>query len=342
MRILILLFFCFLVVAGTHGFKIYKDSGFDYVVPKKGFEYCKSFTDIIGPEDIALGDNMLYVSSNDNRKLGKNLDYQNGNIFVLNPGYDSLKVMEHDYEGSFHPHGIDYYSGKEGDYLFVVNHKKSFDTIIIFKVIGDTLELFKEIKDPLIANGNDIVAINLNQFYLTRDHLFQNHYLRLLEDFSRIGLGKLLFYNNGKVEIISEGLKFANGLAFDREKNRLYMAEMLAKKIHQFDTSNFKKPKLLIKWDVNGAPDNMFVNKNFLYVASHNKLFDLVLHQVDGKKKSPSSIYEFNKESGSSKLIYSNKGGEISASSIAVPHGNKMYLGTIFNKKFLVCNYEEN
>lgn len=342
MKLLFLLFICILILIGTHGFKIYKDSGFDYVVPKKGFEYCKSLTDIIGPEDIALGTNMLYISSNDNRKLGKNLDYQNGNIFVLNPGFDSLKVMEHDYEGSFHPHGIDYYSSPEGEFLFVVNHKKNFDTVIIFKIIGNNLELYKEIKDPLITNGNDIAAIRLNKFYLTRDHLLQNHFLRILEDASRIGLGKLLFYDNGSVSVIADGLRFANGLAFDKEINRLYMAEMLAKKIHQYDITNLKNPKLLTKWDVPGAPDNMFVNADALYVASHNKIFDLVLHQSSRKRKSPSSIYEFNKSTGSNKLLYSNDGTEISASSIAIPISGKMYLGTIFDKKFLVCNYEED
>lgn len=342
MRMLIVIFVCFVIIVGRHTYKVYVDSGGNYEVPNKSLGYCRSITDIIGPEDLALAGNQVYISSNDNRMLGKNIKYPNGNIFLLNLENGRISLVEHDYQGEFHPHGIDYLESKLGKFLYVVNHKSKEDSILIFRELKGKLILYKEITDKEIANGNDVVAFDLEKFYMTRDHKFRSHIGRFIENFLRIGYGKLVFYNNGDVKVVREGIKFSNGLAIDKKSYRLYMAEMLGKTVHKFDITNLAKPKHIGQQSFDGAPDNIYLDGDHLYVATHNRVLDLKQHQASSEKLSPSTIYRWYVNSGRPEMIYSNDGTEIPAASVAIPVNDKIILGTIFERKLLICDYAKN
>src|SRR5512132_3770480 len=83
-----------------------------------------------------------------------------------------------------------------------------------------------------IVSPNDLVALDADRFYIANDHGARNMLLRSLEDLYGLPLSTVVFWDGGRCHTVATGVVFANGIAIDRARRRIYVASTRSKKIH--------------------------------------------------------------------------------------------------------------
>jgi arylesterase / paraoxonase len=293
-----------------------------------------------GAEDIAL-----------DRKTGFALiaatnftSSENGAMFLLNMNEDSPKPVNLTTDlpfKSFHPHGISFYQSPSGvKKLFVVNHREEGQFIEIFQFTDSTLVHLESITHPLFISPNDIVAVGERAFYLTNDHDEPFSDWRSKKDLLQIPMGNVCFFDGKKAQIMAEGILYANGINKSLDGTKIFVASASGQKIKVFDR-NIKSEKLIESDEIaiNG-PDNIDVDEEGnLWVGCHPKLLAYVAHAKDHSKLSPSEIIKITykgKGSAHSESSYLNDGSEISGSTVCVNLGDKLLIGSVFEKHVLL------
>lgn len=299
---------------------------------------CKTIDRIEGPEDMkAVGDYLLVSSTSLEKRSSR------GNLFLLNKDLQLLNLTK-EIDFTFYPHGIDVFRLEDGYYrVFVVNHRfeKRSSVEIFDLVIEDyTLEHIKTVESPHFYNLNDVAALDDGQFFVSRDHFFKNHYLKLLENFFRMGLGKVFYFNGSDVVDYLGGFNYTNGLALDLDSNTLYVASMTGRNIKSFDISEIDSVRPLDTFQFNYFPDNIALmsDKRELIIGAHPKIFELKKHSENPEKDlSASIILKLDIKSGNVEKIFSDDGNLISGASIALFFHDYMVIGNIFQHHLLVC-----
>ena len=144
-------------------------------------------------------------------------------IFLLDLNLDSPYPVNLNLEGfpdsqipsEFAPHGMGHWITEDGSMLlYVINHRKSSDTVESFVYISSEKILLhrKTFSDPLFHNLNDLVVVGKDEFYVTVDRYFKKSLLRSIEVYSRIALAYVLYFNTTGAIIASERLKYPNGI----------------------------------------------------------------------------------------------------------------------------------
>ena len=123
----------------------------------------------------------------------------------------------------FTPHGVAHWVLGDGSILlYVVNHQREKDTIESFQYDPKTLLLQhrKTHEDPLFYNVNDLVAVDVDKFYLTNDHYFRHHFLKKLEVYLKLPLSTVTYYDgeSGMSKVVATGLTYANGIASSTDR----------------------------------------------------------------------------------------------------------------------------
>uniref|UniRef100_A0A8C5W3K5 Paraoxonase n=1 Tax=Microcebus murinus TaxID=30608 RepID=A0A8C5W3K5_MICMU len=143
-----------------------------------------------------------------------------GKIFLMdlneqNPKAQALKISDGFDKELFNPHGISIFIDKDHTvYLYIVNHPHMKSTVEIFKFEEQerSLVYLETIKHELFTSLNDIVVLGPEQFYVTRDHYFNNFFLRLFEMILDLRWSSILFYSPIGVKVVAEGFSSANGI----------------------------------------------------------------------------------------------------------------------------------
>ena len=120
----------------------------------------------------------------------------------------------------FNPHGLGSWVTEEGDYLlYVVNHRVDFDAIECFIYHPNTksLEHRKTISNSEMYNLNDVVLVEKDLFYTTRDRYSKNPTAKILEVFLRFSYGTILHVDarggSAHVKIAADRLAYGNGIS---------------------------------------------------------------------------------------------------------------------------------
>ncbi|MGB0929850.1 MAG: hypothetical protein ACPGVB_03690 [Chitinophagales bacterium] len=67
--------------------------------------------------------------------------------------------------------------------LWVINHVEGKHSIEIFHLRGDSLTHLETLKEDMMINPNDIVAVGENEFYFTNDHTYTSKIGTLAEGY---------------------------------------------------------------------------------------------------------------------------------------------------------------
>lgn len=68
-------------------------------------------------------------------------------------------------------------------------------------------------------SANNLAIVGPEEFYLSNDHYFHNHYLAQLEYIiPYIRLGNVAHYNKGKVNVVDYFLHTPNGMTIDKNR----------------------------------------------------------------------------------------------------------------------------
>jgi arylesterase/paraoxonase len=306
---------------------------------------------IAGPEDITIDaqTGLAFISVDDRRVNNKNPATLEGAILLmdLSDSIPSLKNITPPGFQDFHPHGISLWTEPDGrQFLFVVNHRqKSWEQVIErFAWRNDSLIHLESIIDAnLMTSPNDVTAVGERSFYVTNDHAYSKSGInRTLEDYLQRAISYVNYYDGASFRKVATGIAYANGINRSADLRKLYVAACTGRKVLIYDR-NPTNGELTLEQeiDVNTGVDNIELGENgSLWIGSHPQLLKFVAHAADPAKFSPSQVIKLSKDKdGKYKLeeIFLNDGSSYSGSTVAAVYKDKILIGSVFEKTFLVC-----
>jgi hypothetical protein len=291
------------------------------------------FEPIPGPEDMDYDrwNNRIIVSSQDRRNTE-----MPGNLYGLDPENGIIGVLRRANEPpdfAFHPHGISIVQSDDGSLLlYVIVHGEETDeetshSIAVYEVNTEGLTLLEILEDPLLESPNDLAAYPDGRLYVSNDSSKDGGMMEMLLGLKR---SSVVFYDgNGSWKRVATRLAMANGVAVDGDT--VYVAATRDNRVFSFTAEadgDLSDKKRIVK--IKG-PDNFYLDKDKLYVASHEKMFKLFAHFSNPEKHSPSRLYGIDLTTNRKELVFHDEGGLISAVSVGIPLGDSVYLGQIFD-----------
>jgi len=323
---------------------LYQAGVFKTLVPHSELTDIKVYENAAGTEDIAVNraKGFMFISSSDRRALiaGENPD---DGIFMLDLNADpniQPKKIPTNFKGEFHPHGISLLSKMNTDYLFVINHNKQGDIIELFEFKDQMLNHLRSFKGNLMCCPNDLVAVDVDKFYVTNDHGNKKGFMRFVEDYLKIAESSVLYFDGEAFTTAYDNLNYANGINVSSDGAKIYVAETTGKKITVLNRNTITgELDWVFEKHIDSGLDNITIDgEGNLWIASHPKLLKFVAHAADAKKISPSQVLkltpngenDFNVEE-----IYLNEGEQISASSTALYYQGELFIGVVFENQLL-------
>ena len=222
---------------------------------------------VLGPEDIAIDHEagIAYVSSQDRLRtkwwlpgvLGKRTTDWNerGRMYSVNlrkglTAQEMNVVLPAD--SDFHPTGMDLYVDPSGDRrMFVVNWRAESEfSIEVFDITQGKLSHAETVTSSHLTLPNAIVAVSKTQFYVSNS-LSLPPPVQPFEQAFCLPTGNVLFHDLDSGTTwprVACGIPFANGLALDRKRNRLFVASTVSSRLLAFPF-NAEKP-----WERLSAP----------------------------------------------------------------------------------------
>ncbi len=297
--------------------------------------------------DIDTGDDLLFISSADRWKTiedsARPLPKDGIYLVELNSNTQP-QLLATDYELGFHPHGISYLKQDGKKYLFVVNHNQQGDSVELFEYIERKLMHMQTFKTETLCCPNDLVAVSLNQFYVTNDHGVKTGMMRMAEDYLGIARSSVIYFDGTDYQTVIENLNYANGVNISNDGRTLFVTETTGGNISVYDR-DIKTGDLQFRFvkSLQSGLDNITIDANDnLWIGSHPKVLAFVNHAKNTGKLSPSQVLkltltgdnDFNVEE-----IYLDMGEQLSGSSTALYYKGVVYVGVVFESKLLVGRY---
>ncbi len=308
---------------------------------------CSPVAGIAGPEDLQIypAKGLAFISSLDRRE-GKGVA-ERGAIYAFSLDDPLAADAWRDRTGGipeqFQPLGLHLYVEGETRRLFVVN--SATDAVELFDVAenGDLTHL-ESLGERRLTSPNDVVGVGPRAFYVTNDVdpgrdtlLGQLHFL------TRVGSGRLLYFDGAIWRVAADGLRFANGVSVSPSGERLYVAETSAAALRIYD----RNPESgVLRWSrtapMPAAIDNINVEYNgSLWMGALPKPLALPRYRLDEGAKAPSLVIRYDDIAGVTSppsAVYADNGEEISGSTVAAKSGSTLLIGALLEKKFLICH----
>jgi len=307
---------------------------------------CRRIDGLIGPEDLVLTREGRLIVSCDGRSEDASVN-PNGTIIGLRPDAPEERVVLWDGGGnSFHPHGLDYFVDPRtgAEYLFVIDHRGTHDAVMIFTVDEAALTLIQEVTASDTTSLNDLAAVSKDQFYVTSDHNSKSPMVKTVSDYLRLPTGYVLYFDGVRLLPAASGISYANGIALDVDKQRLYVASMLRDKLIEYErvppTGTLRKTGSIA---LQGSPDNITVaGDGGLVVAVHPKILHLARQRRERSFRAPSMILYISPASNSGArscvTLYADPGENLAAASVAVKSGERLFVGSVYDDHLVICD----
>lgn len=236
----------------------------------------------------------------------------------------------------FRPHGISLSCNEEGCFLYVISHEEADveHLILKYRVEEEHLQFIRKYAHPLLTSPNALTAMKDGSFYVSNDAGKAGDWKEMMLKLKR----SQLVYCDGKEKwqvAAEEALAMGNGIVHSNDV--AYVATTRGGKLYQYQLAEGKliDRKLIAK--AKGA-DNLRFYEDELLLPVHLKSIAFIKHIKDSTNHSPSVVYQIDPQTKSRKVIYANKGDEISATSTAIIYGGNLYLSQVFDSFILKVN----
>ncbi|MDX2142907.1 MAG: hypothetical protein SFV19_06110 [Rhodospirillaceae bacterium] len=242
----------------------------------------------------------------------------------------------------FRPHGMSLFVAPEGArVLFVISHPPGKPhRVEIFEANADGRYEHKQtVEDPLLIRPNDIQAVGPRQFYIANDSGATNGLGRMREMVFGAALAQITYYDGAKFSVAAAGLAAPGGINASADLSTIYVAETQGQRVSIWarePASGTLSPKGQI--DLPSLPDNIDVAEDgALWVTAHADAIALVRQFADATKEAPTQVFRVPAQSTTATQVFFSTGDVISAGSVAATLGDKMLLGSITDKKVMLC-----
>lgn len=345
-KILIILFVLFLALMARVLFVLIPASGVFQTLDPKGVETCSVLEVFPGTEDIAINrlTNRAFVSAAKRREGELAESGLAGGIFAVNLVNPSAAIRVSPLNmPDLQPHGISLWHDADGDSrLLAINHlKDGTQAVEIFSIGegGGALTHLESISFDAMYSPNDLVATGPRQFYVTNDRGRSTGFIQTLEQYLRLPLTSVAYFDGSEGRVVAKGLVSANGINKSLDGQKIYVSELLKRQIRIFDrtvdTGVLETEDVIT---VNTAPDNIDVDEDgVLWVAGHSKILEWLAHSKDENETAPSHVIRIDPKMSKVSDILVSTQGEINASSVGAVHNGMLLVGAVFDSHILLC-----
>ncbi len=236
----------------------------------------------------------------------------------------------------FHPHGIYVTKIDSAKYdILVVNHQNDKHTIERFDYEKDKLTHVRTFDHELILSPNDIVALDGERFYFTNDHGKSTKLGVLAENYLGLAASNVVYFDGSDFQIAADGIKYANGINISENKKTLYIASPRAFKIKTYSIQPTGQLIEMADLDVGTGVDNLeWDDSGNLWSGAHPNLLRFSAYAKLKKETAPSEVVRVAKNQV--ETIFLDDDSLVSASSVALPYEDFLFIGTVMDDKLLV------
>ena len=338
-----------LILAGL-AVKTLRDAGEFKDLAWHGPENCLAVGGLSGSEDITVDrrTGRVYVSSVDFRALTQSKAAPRGGVFAwdLQSPQSAPVDLTKDFPRDFYPHGLGLLTAPDRPArLFVVNHHPAGPCVEIFDDAGDRLVHVRTITGPELISPNDLIPVGPEEFYVTNDHGSSGSWGRALEDYLQLSRANLLYYDGTSFREAAGGFSYPNGVNVSPDGRTLYLAETLGRKLRIFDRDISSGGLTLRRTlELDTGLDNLDVAENGeVYIGAHPRMLTFTKYAADPERLSPAQVLRVSPTpSGDFRVeeIYLQDGRDLSGSSVAVFFQDRLLIGSVFDDRFLVCEFK--
>ncbi|MEQ9304381.1 MAG: hypothetical protein RJQ14_10755 [Marinoscillum sp.] len=299
---------------------------------------------VLGAEDIAISrqDSFLIISSDD-RGAHLNGRKPSGGLYFVDLTSDPLqpRLLTSRFEKPFFPHGISMIEMDHGVFrIFAISHYLKSHSIEVFDLIEDSLTHIRTIEDPALISPNDLVALDGTRFYVTNDHQYPTGWLRKVEDYAGLALSDVRYYDGNKFTKVADNIAYANGINYDFERKLLFVASPRGFLVKVFRVEESRNLTHIEDIDAGTGVDNIeFDAEGKLWIGCHPNLMHFSGYMAGKSPVAPSEIVIIDyRGAGDFDLqsIFLDDGSTISASTVAVPFGSRVFIGSVMDEEVIV------
>jgi arylesterase/paraoxonase len=301
---------------------------------------------IKGAEDMAISrsDSFLIISSTD-RRLAANEGILRGGLYYVDLRESKFKAekLETAWSGDFMPHGISMYKTEPGHYrIMAINHANGRHTIEVFDWSNNELVHRETLYNDMMISPNDLVLISENQFYFTNDHRYTTGFGRLAEDYGGLALSNVVYFDGSSYREVATDIAYANGINFNASRQLLYVASPRGFRINVYDVLADRSLSLKAHIPCGTGVDNLELDENGdIWTAGHPNLLKFTSYAGGKSTFAPSEVLHINYEDPADytiQRVYLEDGQTLSGSSVAVPFGTHVFVGSVMDDEVLVLS----
>ena len=246
------------------------------------------------------------------------------------------------------PHGIDLNQRSDGRYqLAVVNHMPR-ETIEMFELINlhNAWSLIWRgcIDAPKLGYFNDVALKSDGSFFTT--HMYERglSYLSLIYiSYTKPDTGFAYQWDaeGGFIKVPNTDGSFPNGISISDDEKNLFINYVFN---HRTSKLNLENLTIEAEHFSKGTPDNSTIDGDFIWVATQdNTGTDLLIHcdETVVQCSLPFTIFKLRQSDLSEVASFSFAQTQIGSVTVAVPHKNKVWLGTFLGDR-MASFYNEN
>lgn len=301
---------------------------------------------VVGAEDIEISREAGFaIISSDDRAARRDGNMAQGALYFLDLKLENSAPISltNSFDKPFFPHGISMLQLDSTNYrLWVVNHFDNKHSIEVFDLNGTNLTHINTIMNESLVSPNDIVALDKERFYFTNDHGNTSKIGLLVENYLGLRISNVVYFDGVEYKEVADGIAYANGINYDSDRNLLFVAsprDFLVKVYGREPTGELKFVEDII---ANTGVDNIeFDESGNLWIGCHPNLLRFSAYSQGKVATSPSEIIKIEYIGlGDYKVesLYIENGENMSASTVAVPFQDRIYLGNVMDNQMLVIS----
>ena len=315
----------------------------------------ESYINVPGAEDLAISrpERFLLISSDD-RSGRRDGQKSQGGIYRVSLDDPQLtpKLLTGSFTKRLHPHGISLFQLDSATYrLLVINHVGDFRDMGLghtkhyieeFLLRGDTLIHQKTYEDELILHPNDVVAIGPVQFYFTNSQGARNKLEVYTENYLGWSKSSVVFYDGVSFRKVDDKLPYANGINYDPDRNLIFVTTSRDFQLRVYDRIAGGALEIKELVDCGTGVDNIEIDDSgILWIGAHPDLLTFASFAAGRKNVAPSEVIKvlYREQDSKVETVYMDDGTEVSASSVAIPFGDRLFIGNVMDSRFPVISW---